>query len=220
MSTKQPTPTTLADRLRAILRGIDQQKADDGRGWWETAEGAAFGAAKLAEILAVVEATPIAPEGWPTQAMVAAGRQAAESVGDQLGTEVGLWVVFQAMLNAAPSTLDGWQLAPTEPDHRMLHAGAVALGASRRPSFDGVAREVFSAMLEAAPQPKPAFWRRHIISERDWTNVINTAHISTSDAPHVVVFKLQRSLAAVGKSAAPSETLERMAGRFVHLLGG
>lgn len=219
MSTKQQTSPSLADRLRGILQGIDKQKSADERGWWETAEGAAFGAMKLTELLAVIEATPIAPEGWPTQAMVAAGRSAAESLGEQLGTEVGLWVVFQAMLNAAPSTIDGWQLTPAEPDHRMLQAGAVALGASRRPSFDGVARDVFAAMLEAAPQPKPAFWRRHIISERDWSNVINTAHISTSDAPHVVVFKLQRSLAAVGKSTPPTETLERMASRFVHLLG-
>ena len=48
----------LKQRLLKILAGIDGMEGDriDGSdGWWETSQGAAFGAEKLAEVLAAVD---------------------------------------------------------------------------------------------------------------------------------------------------------------------
>jgi murein DD-endopeptidase MepM/ murein hydrolase activator NlpD len=48
----------LKQRLLKILAGIDGMEGDriDGvEGWWETHQGAAFGAEKLAEVLAAVD---------------------------------------------------------------------------------------------------------------------------------------------------------------------
>ena len=43
-------------QLRAIVKGIDHEECDDPSdgGWWETSEGAEFGAQKLAELEALV----------------------------------------------------------------------------------------------------------------------------------------------------------------------
>ncbi len=48
----------LKQRLLKILAGIDGMEGDriDGiDGWWETSQGATFGAEKLAEVLAAVD---------------------------------------------------------------------------------------------------------------------------------------------------------------------
>lgn len=38
------------NRLHEIVKGIDQEESLSGDGWWETSEGAAFGAARLAQL--------------------------------------------------------------------------------------------------------------------------------------------------------------------------
>ena len=49
---------SLTDSVREILRGIDKDDmtySDEEAGWWETAEGAEFGARKLQEVVSLVE---------------------------------------------------------------------------------------------------------------------------------------------------------------------
>lgn len=45
----------LYDQIAEILKGIDKTESDDDMGWWETSEGANFGAHKLAEIKSCIE---------------------------------------------------------------------------------------------------------------------------------------------------------------------
>ncbi len=49
--------TELKERIKAILDGIDREEnaSDFSDGWWETSTGAAFGAKKLAEVLAAID---------------------------------------------------------------------------------------------------------------------------------------------------------------------
>ncbi|MDR2294405.1 MAG: hypothetical protein LBE05_04285 [Microbacterium sp.] len=42
------------DEVRRILTGIDIDEYDSDVGWWETSDGAHFGAEKLAEVEALV----------------------------------------------------------------------------------------------------------------------------------------------------------------------
>ena len=58
---------------------------------------------ELAKQAAQVE-QPKIPQGWPTNAMIDAGRRAAESHGPLLGNGQSLWHIFSAMLSAAPAT--------------------------------------------------------------------------------------------------------------------
>lgn len=37
-------------KIREVLNGIDETETDSENGWWETSDGAYFGAEKLAEI--------------------------------------------------------------------------------------------------------------------------------------------------------------------------
>jgi hypothetical protein len=41
----------LSDKIKTILKGIDQVESESKDGWWETSYGADFGAKKLNEIL-------------------------------------------------------------------------------------------------------------------------------------------------------------------------
>lgn len=50
----------LVRKIAAILSGIDKYEGDDYNGWWETPQGAEFGAKKLAEILALFQDEPYA----------------------------------------------------------------------------------------------------------------------------------------------------------------
>lgn len=43
------------DWVDALLAGIDKDECEFDNGWWETSEGAAFGAGKLAELKAEIE---------------------------------------------------------------------------------------------------------------------------------------------------------------------
>ena len=58
MELREPGPDSsegLVDQVYSILKGIDRDEtyAED-EGWWETAEGAEFGARKLSEIVDLV----------------------------------------------------------------------------------------------------------------------------------------------------------------------
>lgn len=66
--------------LETILRGIDKDECDHDEGWWETSEGAAFGAAKLAQLKAAIREQMDRPEtlmehlrrigvGWQTRTL-------------------------------------------------------------------------------------------------------------------------------------------------------
>lgn len=44
------------ERIRIILKGIDQCEADDKDGWWETSTGAEFGAKRLVEVEDLIRA--------------------------------------------------------------------------------------------------------------------------------------------------------------------
>lgn len=46
------TPDEAVAEVRRILNGIDRDELDDG--WWETSTAAAFGAARLAEVEALI----------------------------------------------------------------------------------------------------------------------------------------------------------------------
>jgi len=57
----------LLSKIDALLDGIDRDESHDDGGWWETSEGADFGAAKLRELKELVSsyvrsATKPAPE--------------------------------------------------------------------------------------------------------------------------------------------------------------
>ncbi|RLC07903.1 MAG: hypothetical protein DRI24_24150 [Deltaproteobacteria bacterium] len=43
------------DKLRQILKGIDEDECETDDGWWETVGGAKFGAFKLAEVEAYIK---------------------------------------------------------------------------------------------------------------------------------------------------------------------
>lgn len=46
---------SIIDKIKELLKGIDETETDSVDGWWETSTGAAFGAEKLKELLALVE---------------------------------------------------------------------------------------------------------------------------------------------------------------------
>jgi len=41
----------IEDKIREILKGIDEEETETDYGWWETSGGAEFGKAKLDEII-------------------------------------------------------------------------------------------------------------------------------------------------------------------------
>ena len=49
MATSTDTGSESVNKIREILKGIDQLDSVEG-GWWETSTGAEFGAKKLAEV--------------------------------------------------------------------------------------------------------------------------------------------------------------------------
>lgn len=51
-------PAKLVERIIDILQGIDKTETEDDAGWWETSDGAAFGAGRLAAVLAILEKKP------------------------------------------------------------------------------------------------------------------------------------------------------------------
>jgi hypothetical protein len=46
---------TLIEQIKELLKGIDQVETEP-YGWWETSTGAAFGAKKLQELIALLKA--------------------------------------------------------------------------------------------------------------------------------------------------------------------
>jgi len=71
-SSESPTPDRVptGEGLRAlveqILDGIDRQETDVPAGWWETSNGAEFGAEILQKIRAVLTSSPDPTPGEPT----------------------------------------------------------------------------------------------------------------------------------------------------------
>ena len=47
--------SSIVEQIKELLKGIDETETGSIDGWWETSEGAAFGAEKLKELLALVE---------------------------------------------------------------------------------------------------------------------------------------------------------------------
>ena len=45
----------LIEQIKELLKGIDETETGSIDGWWETSDGAKFGAEKLKELLALVE---------------------------------------------------------------------------------------------------------------------------------------------------------------------
>ena len=48
----------LIEQIKELLKGIDETETGSIDGWWETSDGAKFGAEKLKELLTIVENTP------------------------------------------------------------------------------------------------------------------------------------------------------------------
>lgn len=48
------TPDQAEAQVREMLKGIDSDESAHSEGWWETSTGAAFGAEKLAGVIALV----------------------------------------------------------------------------------------------------------------------------------------------------------------------
>jgi hypothetical protein len=47
----------LLQGVREVLKGIDQEEAQSADGWWETSDGAAFGAKALANLEKLIRAS-------------------------------------------------------------------------------------------------------------------------------------------------------------------
>jgi hypothetical protein len=47
--------SSVVEQIKELLKGIDETETDSIDGWWETSDGAKFGAEKLKELLALVE---------------------------------------------------------------------------------------------------------------------------------------------------------------------
>ena len=45
----------LIDRVKEVLKGIDRVETESEDGWWETSDGAGFGARKLLAVIAAIE---------------------------------------------------------------------------------------------------------------------------------------------------------------------
>jgi PIN domain nuclease of toxin-antitoxin system len=45
------TKADLVNKVKDILKGIDEDECVSPDGWWETSEGASFGKTKLAEVI-------------------------------------------------------------------------------------------------------------------------------------------------------------------------
>jgi hypothetical protein len=52
---------TLQEQVKEALKGIDEERTESPDGWWGTSEQAAFGAERLAKLLAVLDEYAYAP---------------------------------------------------------------------------------------------------------------------------------------------------------------
>jgi len=57
-TTLPPMTEELLSKIDALLDGIDRDESHDDGGWWETSEGARFGAAKLRELKELISHYP------------------------------------------------------------------------------------------------------------------------------------------------------------------
>ena len=48
---------SMIEKIKVILKGIDQEECESAEGWWETSTGAEFGAEALKQILELVAQT-------------------------------------------------------------------------------------------------------------------------------------------------------------------
>jgi hypothetical protein len=53
----------LINKIKTILKGIDEDECANQDGWWETSEGASFGKTKLAEVINACEEALANTEG-------------------------------------------------------------------------------------------------------------------------------------------------------------
>ena len=45
----------LIEQIKDLLKGIDETETESEDGWWETSDGAGFGAGKLKELIALIK---------------------------------------------------------------------------------------------------------------------------------------------------------------------
>jgi PIN domain nuclease of toxin-antitoxin system len=57
------TKDELINKIKAILKGIDEDECVSPDGWWETSESASFGKTKLAEVINACEEALAQNEG-------------------------------------------------------------------------------------------------------------------------------------------------------------
>ena len=50
------TNDDLVNKVKDILKGIDEDECSSQDGWWETSEGASFGKTKLSEVMYILKA--------------------------------------------------------------------------------------------------------------------------------------------------------------------
>jgi hypothetical protein len=56
---------TLQEQVKEALKGIDEERTESPDGWWGTSEQAAFGAERLAKVLALIVNPPEQPDARP-----------------------------------------------------------------------------------------------------------------------------------------------------------
>lgn len=109
----EPTGDELA-KVRATLmqlaqlcnaRGFDLIENSNAQKFWYANRDDAHAAVDSLDEFVAAQSGPLAgvAEGWPTDAMIEAGRKSAESHGALLGNGQSLWHIFRDMLAAAPT---------------------------------------------------------------------------------------------------------------------
>ncbi len=70
-----------------------------------------------------------------------------------LENDIAVWMADFVVAQPAPSIPEGWKLVPVEPTEKMKHAGRAAAW-SNAVAYNET-RDIYKAMLAAAPEAKP-----------------------------------------------------------------